>query len=237
MKRILWFSLLLAFSLAGCSFLQGKSEEKIISHPAPELKVNTDYFTEKGCYDNPACLPDELKNIPFPVESINKPNDILGGLEPELPIALAISMGFTPEEEVPSVYVHRCMAHQYVRYLVYYNDKIHLVDSAEGLAAIYAPIDSPLEALSFAVAATGLSAQYDLDQYANLDLYAAQIEETYVSETGDGYLVHLFDSYLCGCGPHIVQSVDVTVTREGKISLSEAVDAYSDPKLDGLCID
>jgi hypothetical protein len=68
-------------------------------------------------------------------------------------------------------------------------------------------------------------------------LYTNPVEETHVREIDSGYLVHLFDTYLCGCGPHIARSVDVTVFNDGTITFSEPQDAFSDPEYDGLCID
>lgn len=234
MKRILWFLVLILFtiSFSGCNLMN-----KVIQHPAPALKVDNSYFANLGCFDNPSCLPDELLNLEHPIERISQPADILGGLDPALPLAVVSTYGFNPEEAFPSVYVHRCMVQNYVRYLVQVNGKIRLLDSIEGLASIYAPIESSDEALSYAVAATGFSAVYDMHQNRKLKFYVDAPEETFVRETNDGYVVHLFDTFLCGCGPHIISSVDVSVSFDGAISLSEPMQTYSDPELDGLCID
>ena len=126
---------------------------------------------------------------------------------------------------------------QYIRYLVLFEGQIQLVDSVDGLASLFAPIDSAEEALSYAVATSGLSALYDINETPDLKLYTTPVEETFVKETGDGYLVHLFHTYLCGCGPHIVRSMDVTVSKDGTITISEPVEAFSDPQYDGLCVD
>jgi len=237
MRRKLLLLILALIILSGCGFPQLELGKKVIEHPAPDLKVDYTYFESLGCFPDPACLPAELQEIEHPVEYISEPGNILGGLSPAFPLAIASRRGFQPEDEIPAVHVNRCLADQYIRFLVLVDDRIRLVDSVEALAALYAPIESENEALSFAVAATGYSAVYDLDQPPKPRLHAEVVEETHVKTTADGYLVHLFDTYLCGCGPHIVPSVDVTVGRDGSISIGKPVEAFSDPKLDDLCVD
>lgn len=237
MKRISWVLLPILVILTGCSILQGSNSNKVIQHPAPEIRMDHSYFENLGCFNDPACLPENLQNLEHPIDYITKPGDLLGGLDPSLPLAVASTNGFNAEDELPSVYVNSCMFQQYIRYLVLVDGEMRLIDSAKGLAAVYAPIESENEALSYAIAATGLSAVYDLHESPNLKWYSNTVEETYVSQTDEGYLVHLFDTFLCGCGPHVVRSVDLVVSTDGSITFSEAFDTYSDPELDDLCID
>lgn len=237
MKRISWVLISTLIILTGCNLLQGPFSKKVIQHPAPEIKMDHSYFENLGCFNDPACLPDSLRELEHPIDYISRPNDLLGGLNPSLPLAVASTNGFRAEDELQAVYVNSCMVQQYIRYLILINGELELIDSVEKLAAIYAPIESENEALSYAIAATGLSALYDLDQSSNLKWYSDTLEETYVSKSDGGYRVHLFDTFLCGCGPHIVRSVDLIVSNDGSIKSSDAIDAYSDPELDGLCID
>lgn len=237
MKRIFWVLIPVLIILSSCSILQGGLSKKLIQHPAPDIKVDHSYFEKLGCFNNTTCLPENLRNLEHPIDYISRPIDLLGGLEPSLPLAVANTNGFIAEDELPSVYVNSCLIQQYVRYLVLVNDEIRLIDSQEKLADLYAPIESENEALSYAIAATGLSAVYDLPEKTNMKWYTDKVEETYVTESGGGYLVHLFDTFLCGCGPHVVRSVDLIVSTDGSITFSDAVDAYSDPEMDGLCID
>jgi hypothetical protein len=237
MNRAFCVLSLVLVTLTACQLPQLNLFKKITHHPAPELQMDNSYFAGLGCFDSPKCLPDELQKISHPIGYISEPGNILGGLSPTIPLAVASTRGFTPEEEIPAVYVNRCMAQQYIRYLVNYEGEIRLIDSVEGLAALYAPIDSPDEALSYAIASTGFSAVNDLQNFPKPKIYADSVEETFVTSTAEGYVVHLFDTYLCGCGPHIVSSVDVKVRKDGSISLSEPVKSFSDPKMDGLCID
>jgi hypothetical protein len=237
MKRSLLAFCIILFVLISCQFPQLNLFRKVTRGNEYNLKVDNSYFEGLGCFKSNDCLPEELRTLEYPVGIIEEPGNILGGLTPVIPLAVAITNNYDPEVKIPSVYVKRCSTQLYVRYLVYVEGNIHLIDSIEGLAAQFAPIESPEEALSYAIAATGLSAVNDLRKSPKPKLYSDDVKETYVKAAGEGYTVHLFDTYLCGCGPHITHSVDVMVNRDGTIQLSEPVDAFSDPQYDGICID
>ena len=133
--------------------------------------------------------------------------------------------------------MHRCLRNQFIRYLVFREGSIELVDSVDKLSQIYAPIDSADEALSYAIAATGYTALFDLGNRKKLEFYNPLIEPTSVTSADGSYKVTLFNTYLCGCGPHIIYSIDVTVNRDGTIEAADPQPAYSNPENDGLCID
>ncbi len=237
MKRPFYAFWLILFSVISCRLPPLTLFNKVIQEDEYDLKMDNSYFAGLGCFESPDCLPEELRNLEYPIGIISEPSDSLGGLSPAVPLAAAITVSHDPDENIPSVFVNQCLARRYVRYLVSVDGNMRLIDSLEGLAAQYAPIESPQEALSYAIAATGFSAVNDLHKSPKPKLYSDTVEETYVNAVDEGYSVHLFDAYLCGCGPHIVQSVDVAVHKDGTIQRSQPVDAFSDPELDGLCID
>lgn len=232
MKRMLLLCCLVILMLVSCS-----TQENIIEHPAPDLKMDNSYFSGQGCFNELSCSPGDFQQPDPPVTMIRKPSDLLGGLTPAYPLAEGSTVLYRDEEEIPAVYVNRCMRYQYIRYLVRVDDETRLVDSLESMAQLYAPIDSPEEALSYAIAVSGYSALYDIDAIKRPKFYTSPVEETFVREIDGGYLVHLFNTYLCGCGPHITRSVDVTVTVDGSVTYSEPLDAFSDPQYDDLCVD
>jgi hypothetical protein len=237
MKRSIYGFCLIFFIMISCQFPQPNLFKEINRENDYGLKMDNSYFEGLGCFESIDCLPEEIKNLEHPVSYIIKPANNLGGLTPVIPLAVAKTISRDPEDMIQSVYVERCSAKSYARYLVLFEGKIHLIDSIEGLAAQFAPIESQEEALSYAIAATGFSAIKDLRKSPKPKFYSDKIDETYVRAKGEGYIVHLFDDYLCGCGPHIAQSVDITVQKDGTIQLSAPVDAFSDPQYDGLCID
>ncbi len=237
MKRSLLAVSLFLLTFLSCKLSQFNPFKRVIDYPEPEMTVNNTYFSDLGCYSSLDCLPQELKSLDPPITSIYQPPNLLGGLTPDLPLAVATSVQFGDIVEVPAVYTERCMGQFAVRYLVYVEDEIRLVDSVEGMAELFAPIDNEDEALSYAMAVTGLSAFYDLDNQWTYKRLVNSLEETYSKYDGEKYTVHLFNTFLCGCGPHITTSVDVTVNLDGTISLGDPVEAFSDPATDDLCID
>lgn len=231
MKRVAIISLVLTILLVACT------QQRIVEHPAPELSVDNTYFSGQGCFNELSCAPEGFTQPDPPVTMIRKPSDLLGGLSPNLPLAVGSTVLYQDEGEIPAVYANHCMRNQYIRYLVRIDDQTLLVDSIDEMARIFAPIDSAAEALSYAIAATGYAALYDLEQIKKPTFYSDVVEESFVEEVTGGYIVHLFNNYLCGCGPHITQSVAVTVRKDGTIQIAAPVDAFSDPQYDDLCVD
>jgi len=237
MKRALTLISLSVLLLASCRLSQFNPFKVVEEYPVPEFTVDNSRFTELGCFDSADCLPADLKNIPFPVDSIYPLDDSYGALDPKLPMALSGKMSFDYDTVIPSVYTKGCMGTYYVRYVVEVDGVMRLIDSTEGLKELFAPIESEDEALSYAVAVTGLTPLNDLNMHPLYKRYTRPLVESHSTFDGKQYTVNLFDTYLCGCGPHIVSSVTVTVQQDGSFSLSEPVGAFSDPKTDGLCID
>lgn len=237
MKRFLLITSFILLSLISCRLSQFNPFKPVTEYSEPELKIDNHYFADLGCFNSPDCLPQDLRNIEPPIGSIFEPSNLLGGLNPELPHAITSTVIFDREKEIPALYVKRCMGQFYYRYLVNVDGEIRLIDSADGMADLFAPIENEDEALSYAIAVTGLSALYDLDLHPFYKRYTKPLVESHSRYDGEKFTVLLYDTFLCGCGPHIVQSVEVTVQQDGTFSLAQPVDAFSDPKNDGLCID
>jgi hypothetical protein len=238
MKKHLLIRLsVLVLVLVSCRLSQFNPFKQVTDYNEPELKIDNTTFTNLGCFDSVDCLPESIKNIEYPITSIYAPDKFYGGLQPALPLAIASVVSFDREIEIPAVYADKCMAAFYVRYLVYVDGEMRLIDSAEGMAELYSPIENENEALSYAIALTGYSALYDLDQHPEYKVYNKPLVESHSKYDSEKFTVHLFDTFICGCGPHIIESVDVTVSPDGTISLSEPVDAFSDPETENICID
>ena len=237
MRRVLlWVGCLVLLSVS-CRLTQINPFKRVVDHPRPEMKVDNSYFKGLGCFESVDCLPEEVRDGPYSIEGIYPVPDLFGALKPELPVAIASSVRFYGDEEVPAVYSKKCMATFYYRYLILGDDQIQLVDSVNEMREIYAPIENEDEALAYAVALTGYSALFDLANKPNYKVIAKPLEATYSRFDGEVFKVHLFNDFLCGCGPHITKSVDVTVMQDGSIHVAEPADAFQDVTLDGLCID
>lgn len=237
MKRSLILISLIVLFLASCRLSQFNPFNRVEEYPSPEFTADNSRFAELGCFYSIDCLPADLKAIQFPITSIYPLDDSFGGLDPIIPLAKTGTMSFDYDTVIPAVYTKGCMGTYYVRYLVELDGEIRMIDSAEGLQQLYAPIESEEEAMSYAVAVTGLTPLNDLHEHREYKRYTRPLVESHSTFDGKQYTVNLFDDYLCGCGPHIVSSVIVTVQQDGSFSLSEPVGAFSDPETDGLCID
>ena len=165
--------------------------------------------------------------------------DYLGGLEPDLPLGLCLVVQ-PPGNTLPSgEYIYRdgCMLPRYIRYVIQQDGQLQVIHSLDELQATFAPITSENEALSYALAATGLSAYYGQMATKGWRYFVNQIEDTHVVSTDKGYLVYLYDYQLCGCGPHTTEYVEVLVTSNGDLEETGHVPAFEDPEQDGLCVD
>jgi hypothetical protein len=157
-----------ALFLTSCTLFREKT--KIIEHPPYGLQVDNSAFQQAGCFNSTACLPRGLQSLDPPIDLImTVPNDF-GGLNPAYPIAKAYTQTAFQLDESKFLYSFHCLGSSYIRYLVIQNNTYHLVSSVQDLANFYAPITSPEEAYSYALAATGLSPIFDLEANPKLIL-------------------------------------------------------------------
>jgi hypothetical protein len=170
----------------------------------------------------------------------------MGGLKPSYPIAIC-AMKYIPGEgteelaaEIESgqfFYYTGGLFGSYVRYIIYQNGEFVLLKTEEELRKLFAPIESPDEALSYVLVAKNLSAYYGLHYDPAYKYEVDAIEDTYVTPNADGYLIHLFNYQAFGCGPHWTSEVDVYVSVAGNIEERNSRQSFRDPGLDELCVD
>jgi len=236
MKRLLLCLFIGVFCLSSCTLFAKKPI--LIEHEPYTLSVDNLHFENAKCYNSPAiCLPPDLLKVDPPIESLSTVPTDFGGLSPRIPIAKALTFNAFDLDMNNFIYAKRCLSSTYVRYVVFQNDEYRLLSSVADLADIYASIDSPEEAYSYAIAATGYTPLFDLNQTPGIKLDQDQVEETFVTSTETGYSVHLFNTFICGCGPHIIESLDVLVYRDGTIEITNKSGAFHNPAIDDVCAD
>jgi len=103
----------------------------------------------------------------------------------------------------------------FTRFLVLTKSGPVLLTSKEELRVRYAPIDSPTEALSCALASTGLLPLTNVKLPRGYRYVADRIEETHVEATAEGYVVKPLqhDAPVCWVGR--LDTTDLLVTRDG----------------------
>jgi hypothetical protein len=210
---------------------------QIINHEKPNIQVEFSPFVDAGCnqsdgYENWYRCEEGSPLLELGCNSIeNKP--LLGGLVPNYPIAACdyeineyIGVADLPPDGC--VYADGGLMTFCNRYIIYKDGKYQLIKTLDEFRNLYAPVDSPEEALSFVLASDNLIAYYG--QAKNNDyIYSVEVlEDTYVETIADGYIVHVFDTYST-CEKFETKSVDVNVTRDGHLTELNRTLVYTDP--------
>ena len=141
----------------------------------------------------------------------------LENLSPPLPLVecLFLSKDYNSEEGIVR---EGCMMPLFRRYIAKQGEELMLISSREEFLSIFAPVETKEEALAFAVALTSSLPRYDTSVPEGYFPVTSSIRPTYEKETEEGYLVHLFDSELCGCGSHPFYAIDYLVTKAGNVT-------------------
>ena len=127
---------------------------------------------------------------------------------------------------------------QFVRYVIWRDDRFELVATEDAFSRVFTPITTSAEALSYAlVMQHKLSGRYNLAYDPEYTYFVDVIEDTYVEEIPGGYLVHLFASDTFECGPRLTEAVTVEVTVDGLVKELDRVKIYEAPPDDELCME
>jgi hypothetical protein len=208
---------------------------KLIGHPRPALEIDEAIYDNVGCDPDKGCATAGTPLASIGCEYLWSASWWLGGLTPSYPIA---QCGWS-EPGPEGLYRGGCTPpHTQSGLVVLREGQYQLVASLEQLRALYVPIESEDEALSYAMAATGLGARFSEDIPAGwkLEYLAQEIEDTHVTPSEGGYRVNLYWWRACGCGKHEYRPVDVRVTVDGTVSTSALGEpAYRDAR--EICID
>ncbi len=246
MKLSQLFPLVLMLLLIGC-----QNRPKFINHTQPNWAVDFAPFWDAGCpadeYGRFRCQP-ESPLAEFGCYEIEEPSDLLGALDPAYPLAVCViapgRQSDTPHiavdqirEEESYIYWTSGLDPRFYRYVIYDGTDFQLLQTKADFQNIFAPIETPEEALSYTLALTNRRAYYDLTFDKELEYFVDEIEDTHVQTNEDGYLVHLFGYQEFGCGPHNTYNIDTKLSRSGELTDLERINVYKDPADDGLCID
>lgn len=122
-----------------------------------------------------------------------------------------------------------CLRRLDVTFISYIDGEYFLIDSLELMKTLFAPITNTRQALSFAQMATGLAAEYefkDLTQAEAVVYYTPVIEDTHVVETGDSYIVSLYQFQACGCVSWMTSNVNIIVEHDGNVTWGDTRPIY-----------
>lgn len=210
---------------------------RIINHPAPVIpEMNLEVFEQASVFEN---NPDVFYSsgatadsplAAFDCREIARPTDPLGALTPAYPLA-------TCQTRERGLYSSGCMMPMNTRYVIFRENQFEVIESLSEFQALFAPIESAPEALSYALATTGLSAVYGLRLPPGYHALMDTLEDTHVSEVDNGYQINLYKSWHCGCGPEATDMTTVLVTRTGEVTTLDQVRVYEDASGNIVCVD
>ena len=235
-----WLLLSLLLLLVAC-----QSKPKFMNHPQPNLPVPPAF--DAGCledeYGSRPCISNSSLAV-LGCDEIQLPSSLTGGLNPSYPIAECQLIpeqvkAETQAEIEQGLYFFYTggLFGRYVRYVIFQDGEFRLLKSEDEFRAIYAPVESPEEALSYVLAVTNLSAYYGLAYSPAYKYEVGRIEDTTVIPEPDGYKLRLYHDAVFGCGPHWISEVEMQVSTEGVIQEIGRKPIFRDPLQDDLCVD
>jgi hypothetical protein len=186
---------------------------------ASDIRNDSNAFIDAGCLAEDFSLNCDNLGLDqrFSCMQIINASSALENLSPQLPIVecLHLSEEYNSQKGIVR---EGCMMPLFRKYIIMQDDEFKLIESIEDFRSIFAPVETKDEALAFAVALTSSLPRYDTSVPEGYYQVSSSIRPTYAKETEGGYLVHLFESELCGCGSHPYYAIDYLVTRDGKVT-------------------
>jgi hypothetical protein len=204
-----------------------------------DLKVDRAPLLKLGCkvQDNALVCgtPSGPKGDGITCGEFSQPEELLGGLTPRVAITGCDIRG--RDGETMGLYRTGCRITSWHRYVVAGDKKLELIATKEDFVKRFAPVETPAEALAFAVAMTDGKALFKIDLPKDAEVFLKSVDPTSVTPVADGFKVRLYGYQLCGCGPHNHLAIDYLVTRAGEVRELASTPAWLDPKAKRLCVD
>lgn len=224
---------------------------QLISYAEPEWPaVNTDVFLELGCsflserYAYYKCALEALE--PLQCTHLGTADPRWRGVTPAYPIVECFVTFSDPyPNEPPKVTISdetldELMAgkriDEYgtwsawvnVRYLTHQNGEFVVLKDAADAQQAFAPIESPQEALSYALLLTRLYAFYHEPLEATYEYFSDTVEDSHVVERDGGYDVLLYHYEPQDCTPYRYSTQWVSVSTAGEIELQPQEPIYTE---------
>jgi hypothetical protein len=156
----------------------------------------------------------------FNCESLLKSRGVYSDIGPVK--GLIARCGYSPPslEEPQEDYLYRTGAafKQDIAYLFFVDGALQVIKTPDQLKELFAPINSPAEAINYAQLATGLVASYRLAPQPEYLYFYDPVDATRTEPTDNGYRLFLYHFPGCGCEPWVNSEVELLVDRDGAIT-------------------
>lgn len=245
-SRTSWCAVSLGLGLAismACQATDAASFDRapsvvIVRRPRPAVRrVDVAPFLREGCVRKQ----DELDCANAPAikafgcdDDALHVDDALGGLTPQTAIA-ECNAANALDDPAEGIVRLGCQYPLYRRYLIAEGGHLRLVKTADEFRATFAPVESPAEALGFAVALSSARPMYSIAVMPDRRFLARSIDTTFAAPTPGGFLVHLFETEICGCSHHPTSAVDFLVRSSGHLQTLVMHKVYDETEL--TCVD
>ncbi|NQU66547.1 MAG: hypothetical protein HQ510_01260 [Candidatus Marinimicrobia bacterium] len=123
------------------------------------------------------------------------------------------------------------------RYVIYKNTEFILIKNEDDFRSIFAPISSPLEALSYLLAVTNFEARFGLEWVPEFVYFVEKIEDTHIVSSNGNYIINLFGKEIYGCGPHRTFQGIFQITANGRVIELSREPIFKNPAEDNDCVD
>ncbi len=188
---------------------------QVTEYPNLDWSLNSQRIEATGCLGELSESCAEL--IALGCDEAQAPPFYAAALQPDYPFMECIHARGEPAD---LTYFRQLngLDQRYRTYAILQDDRYRLMIKKTEFQVTFSPVESADEALSFAMALTGLGTRFDLQSLEGVEFLVETLSETHVEETPDGYLVYLFDwSHQMGCDTHPFYAVTVLVTPEGEV--------------------
>lgn len=203
---------------------------------ASDIRNDSNAFIDAGCFAEDFGINCDSPGLDerFRCMQISNASQALENLSPPLPIVECLfqSEDYNSQEGIVR---EGCMMPLFRKYIAKQGEKFKLIESIEDFRSIFAPVETKEEALAFGVALTSSLPRYDTSVPEDYFQVSSSIRPTYAKETERGYLVHLFDKEICGCGSHPYFAIDYLVTRDGNVTELSREEAFNSTMQ--ICVD
>ena len=242
LKSVIAFLILACMALAAAQPLSAEpvSSTGQKSNSSAPGDLSTNAFIKAGCSAGMSGLDCSRTGIDrrFNCSMIFNASEGLDNLSPKIPMAecLTYDNGYdNSQSQVHGIIRVGCMVPAYKKYIVLVDGEFRSISTADEFKSYFAPVETPLEALSFAVALTDSVPRYDTSPPDGYFQVASTIEPTSVKKVEGGFEVRLFNMEVCGCGTHPYYAVDYLVTTSGDVTELSRQKVYDSSMM--ICMD
>jgi len=216
-------------SLIGCN----QFEIKVNDYPVTKIDKKPLLIKENYLNDISDSMRNEIQcRIDSNIEGrsiFHEPGIEYGGFSPRYPMILLEGVGLQYLFATKGSLKHgEGMIPVCYEIMIKKEDKYLIISNENELKKIYAPVETPEEAISFVCALTHSKPLYNFDLSIRNKYYKKVLNKTFVSKLDNDYVVRLYHFETFGCYPHSMYQITYLVRKNGDIKELSNEKIYDD---------